>query len=262
MNSKLPYEFRTTIVPGLIDPADINLNMFPAIPLPNWKITYDGLTQFQIIKQYLRTVNINHSYTSTFTMGGFETNPFYTEDENGFSDELDVRGINFIAQYDVKGITISEQFSPLIGVDMTWNNSLITKLEIKKNRSLNYSLESNTITETVGNDLVIGGGYRLKDVEIVIKSGGRSRPLKSDMNLRADLTYRQLLSVTRKVKENSSDITGGQNGFSLKLSADYRLSERFNIKMFYDLNKNAPKTPPAFKTSTGNFGVSIRFTLV
>ena len=82
------------------------------------------------------------------------------------------------------------------------------------------------------------------------------------MNIRADVTYRQLLSVTRKVNEETSDVTGGQDGLSLKFSADYMLSDRFNIKMFYDFNSNTPKTARAFKTSTGNFGVSIRFTLV
>ena len=33
------------------------------------------------------------------------------------------------SQYEIGQITINEQFSPLIKVDMTWKNSLITKLE-------------------------------------------------------------------------------------------------------------------------------------
>ncbi|NOZ46181.1 MAG: cell surface protein SprA [Chlorobi bacterium] len=245
------------------DANTMALNVFPKIPLPNWKINYDGLSNIEFIKQYIRSINVTHSYSSTYSIGGYETNPnFNDNNDNQISFILDEAEKNYISEFDISGITISEQFSPLIGVDMTWNNSLISKIEIKKNRSINFSLKNYQVTETIGNDLVIGAGYRIKDVEIAIKSGGRTRPFKSDLNVRADVTYRKLLSVTRKVNENTSDVTGGQNALSIKLSADYVLSERFNIKIFYDRVGNTPQTANAFKTSTGKFGVSVRFTLV
>ncbi len=244
------------------DPDKVSLNTFPTIPLPNWQIAYDGLSKIEFIKQYVRNLNLNHSYSSTYSIGSFETNSRYKEDIDGFTKMMDDLERNFISEFDIGGISISEQFSPLIGVNITWNNSLISKFEIKKNRLINYSLNNNQITETAGNDLVIGVGYRFEDVEIIIKSGGRSRPYTSDLNVRADLTYRELLSITRKVNEGTNDITGGQNALSIKLSADYVLSERFNLRIFYDRVSNTPQTANAFNTSTGKFGLSVRFTLI
>ena len=64
-----------------------------------------------------------------------------------------------------------KQFSPLIKVDMTWKNSLITKLEIKKNRTLNLSLSNNQLTRIKGSEYIIGTGYRVKDLEFRFRSG-------------------------------------------------------------------------------------------
>ena len=58
---------------------------------------------------------------------------------------------------------------------MTWKNSLITKLEIKKNRTLNLSLSNNQLTEIKGSEYIIGTGYRLKDLEFRFRSGGRGK---------------------------------------------------------------------------------------
>ncbi|MFC2086167.1 cell surface protein SprA [Bacteroidota bacterium] len=244
------------------DVNDVKLVSMPLIPLPNWQLTYDGLAKIEFIKQYLRSVNLSHSYSATYTIGGYETNASYRENSDGYSRILDELERNYISEYTIGGVSLTEQFSPLIGVDMTWNNSLISKFEIKKRREINFSLINNQLIETVGNDVVIGSGYRFKDVEIIIKSGGRSRPFKSDLNVRADLTFRKLVSITRKIDDQSSEVTGGQDALSLKFSADYVLSERFNVRLFYDRVSNIPKTGSAFKTMTSNFGLSIRFTLI
>lgn len=55
----------------------MELNPFKRIPLPNWDITYDGLTKPQLFKKYFRTFTLNHSYKSTFNIGTFQTNLLY-----------------------------------------------------------------------------------------------------------------------------------------------------------------------------------------
>ena len=120
---------------------------------------------------------------------------------------------------------------------MTWKNSLITKLEIKKNRTLNLSLSNNQLTEIKGSEYVIGTGYRIKDLEFRFRSGGRSKKISSDLDLKLDLNIRNNETVIRKIVENDEQTTMGQQTISIKFSADYVVNSRLNLKMFYYFSK-------------------------
>ena len=67
---------------------------------------------------------------------------------------------------------------------MIWKNSLITKLEIKRNRSLSLSLSNNQLTEIFGSEYIVGTGYRVKDLKFKVRSAGRMRTLSSDLDSR------------------------------------------------------------------------------
>ncbi|NLA25291.1 MAG: hypothetical protein GX879_10030, partial [Bacteroidales bacterium] len=162
---------------------------------------------------------------------------------------------------EINSVSIAEQFSPLFSLDMTMTNSLIAKVEVKKNRNLAMSFTNNQLTENKTDEYIIGTGYRFKDVEIMIKTGGRQRMYKSDLNIRLDFSYRNTLTVIRKLMEDVDQPTAGQRVFTIKASADYRLSDRFNARIFYDMVINRPRIQLSYDSSNTNFGVSLRFTL-
>jgi len=58
---------------------------------------------------------------------------------------------------------------------------LLTKFEIKKDRSVTLSLNNNQVTEIVGNEIVVGSGYKFTQVKLPIK-----QVKASDVNLRFD----------------------------------------------------------------------------
>ena len=140
---------------------------------------------------------------------------------------------------------------------MTWQNSLITNFEINKTRTLAFSTTNFQLTENRSDEYVIGLGYRFPDVEI--KIGGKSR--KSDLNVRADLSIRDTEVIARRMDEGTNQITSGQNLISLKTAIDYVISDRLNIRAFYDHQINKPKVSISFPTSNINTGISLRFTL-
>ena len=47
----------------------------------------------------------------------------------------------------------------------------------------------------------------------------------------------------------------------IKTTADYMLSDRFQLRVYYDKVINKPFTSLSFPTSNTNFGMSFRFTL-
>ena len=113
-------------------------------------------------------------------------------------------------------VTINEQFSPLFKVDMTWKNSLLTKMELKKSRVLALSLANNQLTETGSYEYVVGLGYRIKDVEFKLFSGGRGKKISSDLDLKLDVNIMNNKTVIRKVIEDVEQITMGQKLIKIK----------------------------------------------
>lgn len=245
-----------------VDPSKVALTMddftlVDAMKNPSWTINYDGLSKIPSIAKIFRSVTLAHSYRSTYSVNNFTTNLSAGTDINGtpVRDNSDER--NFIAMNQINAITISEQLSPLIRIDMTWQNSLITNFEINRNRTLAFSTTNFQLTENRSDEYVIGLGYRFPDVEI--KIGGKSR--KSDLNVRADFSIRDTEVMVRRMEEGTNQITSGQEVISIKTAIDYVISDRLNIRAFYDHQINEPKVSISFPTSNINTGISLRFTL-
>ncbi|MFC2098957.1 cell surface protein SprA, partial [Bacteroidota bacterium] len=247
---------------------DINRISLAAIPglmdiRPNWRVTFDGLSKIELFKKYFRSINLNHSYRSSYNIGSFISNPFYAVTDDGFVD-LFARDYNgdFLNEKDIASVSISEQFSPLIGFDMNWVNSLTTRLELKKSRSLALSLANNQLTEVSSNEIVVGAGYRFSELPLIFNlPGGTQTSMTSDLNVRADLSIRDNRTIIRKLEEDVDQITAGQRVVKVNLNFDYVLSNRFNLRLFFDRVVNKPFVSLSYPTANTNIGFSIRFTL-
>jgi len=259
---------QSVVIPAFVaaysgqDPGQVNLNiddysLLDAVKNPSWSINYDGLSKIPAIKKIFRNITLAHAYRSIFSVNNFTTNFAAGTDINGDPNRDNSEEQNFIANRQINAITISEQLSPLIRVDMTWQNSLITNFEISRNRTLTFSTSNYQLTENNSNEFVIGLGYRFPDVEI--KIGGKKR--KSDLNVRADLSIRDTEIIARRMVEETNQITSGQNLISIKTAIDYVISDRLNIRAFYDHQINEPKVSISFPTSNINTGISLRVTL-
>ena len=241
----------------------VTLAAFPSAlkMMPNWRINFDGLSKLAFVQSVFRTVNISHQYRSTYQVGSYTTNLGFTTDASGISNIRDMQN-NFVQEYEINVVTLNEQFSPLINVDLNWKNSLSTRIELRKSRTVSLNLTSNQIADARVNEIVCGAGYRFDNVQIMLRSGGRQRTLKSDLNIRFDLSVRDNKTVARKLVENVNQPVLGRKEFTLSTSADYVLSDRFNLQVFADHTMNNPFVANTFPTSNTNFGFSLRFTLV
>jgi cell surface protein SprA len=229
--------------------------------MPNWRINFDGLSKFDFIQRVFRSVNLMHQYRSTYQIGAYTSNLSYEADVDGISNLRDLQN-NYVQQYEINVVTINEQFSPLINVDMNWKNSLTTRFEWRKSRTVTLNLTSNQVTDARIDELIFGAGYRFDNVQIILKTGGGQRALKSDLNLKLDLSIRDNKTLARKLVEDVNQPVVGQKIFSLGATADYVLSDRFNLQVFADHSMNNPFVANTFPTSNTNFGFSLKFTLV
>ncbi|MFC2116153.1 cell surface protein SprA [Bacteroidota bacterium] len=250
---------------GNRDVNRIGLSALPGIReiLPNWRVTFDGLSKIEFFKKYFRSINMNHSYRSSYNVGSFITNPFYAVNNDGF---VDLRAIdmnyNFLNEQDIASVSINEQFSPLLSFDMNWINSLTTRLELKKSRSLALSLANNQLTEISSKEIVVGAGYRFNEVPLIFNlPGGNQTSMTSDLNVRADFSIRDNRTIIRKLEEDVDQITAGQRVLKINFNLDYVLSDRFNLRLFFDRIVNKPFVSLSYPTANTNVGFSVRFTL-
>lgn len=267
-------------------------NIFPSLRsiLPNWSITYSGLSKLNSMKKIFKSFNLTHAYKSVYSVGAYNTFTSYVEYMGGygFINNVSTGLPSPSGMYDISTVSVNESFAPLIGIDMTFKNSMSLKVEYKKTRVLNLSLTSQQLSENHSNDFVIGAGYKIADfnpfqskVKVRKAKGGRNRDNEDDdndsgnqrsssrgngfahsLNLRFDLTLRNQATVQRNIMTELSQATTGNRAFTISCQAEYAVSRLLTLSAFYDLNKTTPLlTSSSYPTITQDFGFNIKFTL-
>jgi cell surface protein SprA len=234
-----------------------NINPLSNMPLPNWTINYSGLTKFAFTKDVVKSFKLNHGYSSSVSVNGMQTNLNASLDAAGMPNARDLNN-NFIAPMQVQNITISERFSPLVGMLATWNilgKNITTNFEYKKDRQATLSLNNNQVTETLGQEIVVGTVINVPKLKLVRTIDA------SDLLINVNFSFRDNATVIRKVVENSNIATAGQKTVSFKLDANYKLNEYLSAIFYYEQFINTPKVSLSYPTGNLKTGVTLRFDL-
>jgi cell surface protein SprA len=241
------------------DPGEISLKAFRSILeiMPNWQVRFDGLGKLPGIENVVNSIVMNHAYRSSYSVGSFINNPFYRDTINGVPVTVDLQG-NFMVEQNISTVSINENFSPLFDMNMDWKNSLTTRFEYRRSRTIAMNMANTQVNEVNSGEFIVGAGYRFNEVQMIINQ----REFNSDLNIRFDLSMRNNRTVIRKLEDLSgSEITAGQRIFSLKLTADYMLSDKFTIRAFYDQRLTTPYISNSYPNANYNVGFSLTFTL-
>ena len=229
-------------------------------PLPNWRVTYSGLKHIPLINHYFSKFDVLHAYTSTYTASGIQSSvDYYNMNNNVGAPTTDAFG-NVYNPYTFSQVGYVESFSPLIGADVTMRNNMQLRFQYNKDRAYILGLVNQTLTEDAGNEYIFGLGYIIKDLPMKVNFKGSSKTIKSDLNIRGDVSLRDSQTRITNILENDSQVTGGQTLMSIKLSADYNMSQNFNLKFFYDHMITKYKISTAFPLSTIRAGLTATFT--
>lgn len=255
------------------NPDNVDLNYVPAGSfksmltslIPNWKVSCDALMRIDKIRKGFKSFNINHAYKSTYNVGPYRSlldwkDNIYGNDHYGTCGDYE-KFNNVSSHYDVSSVSITDQFSPLIGVDASLKNSLSLKAEVKKQRNIQLDIPGNQILESSSMEYVIGAGYRFDDIGMIINLGKQQKKIKNDLNVRGDLSFKNTDAFIRIIDEAFSQLSNGLRSLSLKLSADYVFSERLNIKLYYDCKSSSPKVSEGFPIITSDFGIAFKINL-
>lgn len=240
---------------GGSDATTIGKTPLPKIPDVNWRITYNGLSKIAAIKEYASNVTLNHAYTSTYNVASFQN---ILADSNTNSVTGDVN-----PQYIIRQISITERFGPFCGIDITFINNITSRIEYKRDRTLNFSLTNGQLNEQTGSEWVVGGGYTTQSLTLpFIKRNGRRLVLEStNINFRLDVGLRSNVTKIRNLDRPNNQDVQGQRVLTIRPTIDYNISEQLMLRIFYDYRKTDPKTSNSFPTIIQSGGISLRFTI-
>ena len=265
-----------------------SLSLFPVLSrlLPNWTVRYSGLGKLPWFRDHFKSVNINHSYKSIFAVGSYNSYSTYQEYMNGlgFINDASTENPSPSSMFNISQVSINEAFSPLLGMDVTFNNNMTLKGEYRQTRVLNLSMTSVQLNEALSKDWVIGMGYRInnfslfeggarklkakmgagnrKDNRNATANSQQMRGANHDLNLRLDFSFRKQAAIVRDIATMTSSASSGNNALKLSFSADYTFSKLLTMSFYYDRQTNTPLlSSSSYPTTTQDFGLSIKFSL-
>jgi cell surface protein SprA len=268
------------------------LDIFKTLPLPNWKLTYNGLTKIPMFGKMFASFSLTHGYKSTMNVNTFRTNLQQRTNDNGDPQNIDPISRNFYSIYEIPDIVIQEQLQPLIGVDFRLKNDLNFRFDYKKSRAITMNFSDYQVNETRTDEFTIGAGYRIKGLRLPFQIGkkkpvGKKDPLLSDpdlkkdpkdprgkkgkktpsgtvldndLNFKFDLSYRDDVTFNRPLDQDPVR-TRGLRTLRIAPSVDYQLNKNLNVRLFYDYSQTTPATSASFPITNAQGGVTIRFSL-
>ncbi|MFT4203453.1 MAG: cell surface protein SprA [Chitinophagaceae bacterium] len=234
-------------------------NMFP---LPNWRITYTGLANIPALSSLFSNITLTHAYNATLGMNSFTSAlDYYDPLHLGTPGFINTTTGNFIPFYMIPNITITEQFQPLIGLDITTTSQNNLRFQYAKSRTLSLSLTDYQVSEVNSTQYTIGGSWRKRNANLLFLPGSRKAKQGNDLNISVDLAYRNDLQNNSVLDQSSSYSTGGQKVISISPSIDYILNNRINLKLYFDQQRVIPYISTTYPTTTTSAGLQIRISL-
>ena len=257
---------------GLIEQSNPNMSANPfrnLMPMPNWKVDYNGLSRLKGLDKIFTNASISHGYTGNLSMNGFTSALLYQDiDRLGYPSFYDSVSRNFIPFFLVPNITMQEQFSPLFGIDMTFTNQIQAKVEYIKQRTLSLSLIDFQLSETRSTEFSIGGGFRKKGLALfgdfkwlpkfLSKNGSK---LDNEINIRLDFRVRDNVTINNRLDQESTLPTMGSKEVTFTPSIDYYLNSRVNVKLFFDQRRVTPYISSSAPMVNTRAGVQVRVSL-
>ena len=257
----------------------IGLNSIPKIPLPNWSIKYNGLGNLPGLSDIFNSVAISHGYRGMYSVNQFTSNinykpgrdpggnetPGYTDEQNIlFTDSSGATSFdvfNYLPQFNIPTVSITESFAPLLGISVTMENGVNGSLDYKMSRTLSFNVGAMQMTENRTKEMTISIGWRKDKMDEKIMLFGKEVRLTNALNARMDFTFKDMITRNRILDQENSPVTGGNKTILIKPQVDYTVNRRLNVMFFMEQNINKPRISTTFPTSFTSIGFRIRFTL-
>lgn len=248
------------------DAKSVNLNPFPGLSsiLPNWRMTYDGLSKLPFFMKYFKSFTLSHAYQCTYSVGSFSSYSDWVAVGDGIGFSQDALSGNPCpsSPYNISSVTITEKFAPLIGVNATMNNNITFNAEYRDARTLSLNSSAGQLVETSTKSFVIGAGYKIANFNTVLKMKNRQKGVSNDLTLNLDFQINNNTALIRKILDGTAQPTSGTRTLGINFTANYVMSKRVTVGAYFDYQVNTPLvSTSSYPTTNSNYGISINMSL-
>lgn len=254
------------------DATGQTLSAFPALPIPNWRLTYSGLSNLDMFKKIFRTVQITHSYASDYNVGGYTSSLLYGPDFIGLNiREQDIPMAvfdpltgNLVPVLVMNQISITENFNPLLGINLRTVSNFTLNVRYAQQRNIALNLTNVQVTELKNSDITVEAGFVKAGLKIPFKINRGYKVLKNDLTFRLAVTARDTRTLQRRMDDTDQQITtvtAGNLNLQIRPTIAYAVNQRVNVQFYFDRSINQPYISNSFKRANTNFGIQVRFNL-
>ncbi len=227
-----------------------SLNRFPTLPLPNWRINYNGLTKLKAVQKYFSGITLSHSYSCTYNTQYSSSVVHGIDSAHDFMPDVIIRSISLI-----------ERFSPLAGIDITMKNSMTIGLRYNQDRTLAMQIAGKSLSENKNRDFTFSFGYRTSQVYLPFRVKGKKAYLQNDVNIKVDVSLRDNLIIVRRMDISPDQAASGSRLIAIRPNIDYMLNDNLTMRLYFEMNLTNPHVSNQFPTTISKGGVSLRYTL-
>jgi cell surface protein SprA len=276
-NSLIKYDSaQDVLIPAFIaaytgkSTSSVSLSPFPKNPAPNWRVDYTGLINLKVFKDIFQSITLSHAYQSIYSVTNY-TNSLNYSDRDRLGIDRKVEDYNrtyygevvdnkWVPVYVISQVLISEQFSPLIGINVRTKSRLTANVQYKTKRDLALNISNSQITEMSSKDVSIELGFTKTGMRLPFKAQGRRIVLKNDLTFRMNTTIGDTRTIQRKINDLDV-ITNGNVNFQLRPNVSYTVNQKLTVQLYFERNVNEPLISNSAPRSTTRFGAQIRFSL-
>ncbi len=267
----LAAAFRSAYIRGQGDSQHINFNALSGLRsmLPNWTVTYTGLSAWHCLSPYFSRIELTHSYRGVYTVGNYTSHRDWTAIDGsplGIAPDAAHRPV-ITLKHHIPSIALQEHFYPLIGLEVTLRQGLTLSAQRRMSRGLVLHTATARLIESYSDEWAVIAGYRwshlpqfnwaafmgMADADRKAQSGN------GGLYLRMEYSQAATQTLLRNPVTSQSRATAGNRHRHIRLTADYDLSEHITLRAFYDRTDNRPLvTDQSFPVTDSHYGISLR----
>lgn len=248
---------------------------FTAIPLPNWRVSWNGVERFiPLLGGFMQRAAITHAYSGLYRVG-WNLN-------NNAGDPFERRvGIyrveDFRPEFEPANVTVEKRFSPLAQLNITWDNGLRTQIGYETSNITSLSMSNTQVSERVSKGLRVSVAYTLRNFRLPLLSRtANNLDLTVNGSFIEDTEQRFLLfsDLERALQKGSTTIERdptlygftpspptGQSRINGSAVIGYRFSTTLQANLEYAFSQILPKSSRTFKRTTHDIRFSFRINI-
>jgi cell surface protein SprA len=245
---------------------------FTPFPLPGWRIRWTGLEKLiPYLGNFMSRASISHNYSGTYRLGWV-----FNADQSLLQDiSLGAYSVtNRRPEYEPNSINIEKRFSPLVGLNLTWESNLRTNIQYEQSKVTSLALSNSTVIERISKGLKLTFAYTIRNFKIpffkrldnavdITLNGSYIEDEEKKFELDSDLDEALTAGPDDIIKDPdradfSGTVTGGQARINGSAVIGYQFSQMIQANFEYNYSKLIPKTSGVY----GRTDHDIRFNIV